>query len=252
MVVAGGGAAVYVTSHPGKRKPPPPAPIAIRLAALSEPRSALPAGGTWAVDGQVVTVSGHKDPAVDTTLNAALRAPLDQRWTEVRSLLGGQPGAYTGTVRPTILLRVPKLLSVRYDVDVQGQVGTGWDQARAVTVDLDTGTAYARPVDLFRTPSPALSSALSPKVLAHLPGHRWCPREPAGPGITARQLTSGEVAVALTPSGIRVSYQGAALGYSGACGNRGADVPYGEVASLLKPQVMAAVPYPVTSVRPTP
>ncbi|WP_051468215.1 serine/threonine-protein kinase [Actinomadura oligospora] len=248
VIAAGGGAAVYVATQPAKKRPTPPPPIAIRLTALNEPRAALPGGGTWQVNGQVVTVSGHRDPALDTKLNAALRAPLVQRWTETRSILGGQPGAYTGTVRPAILLRGPRLLSVRYDTDVEGQVGPGWDQARTVTVDLDTGTAYARPIDLFRTASPALS----PKVLAHLPGNRWCPREPVGPGITARQLTSGEVSVALTASGIRVAYQGAALGYSGACGNRSADVPYGEVADLLKPEVTAAVPYPATSVRPTP
>ncbi|MFC4906127.1 serine/threonine-protein kinase [Actinomadura gamaensis] len=247
VVVAGGGTAAYVATHPGKKKPPPPPPIAIRLAALNEPRSTLPAGGTWQVNGQVVTVSGHEDPAVDRKLNAALRAPLDQRWADAKNLLGG-PGAYTGTVRPTILLRGPKLLSVRYDTDVEGQVGTGWDQARAVTVNLDTGATYTRPIDLFRSASPALS----PKVLAHLPGNRWCPREPVGPGITAKQLTSGEVSVALTPSGVRVAFQGAVLGYSGSCGNRGADVPYGEVADLLKPEITSAVPYPATSIRPTP
>ncbi|MCP2339876.1 serine/threonine-protein kinase [Actinomadura rupiterrae] len=249
VIVAGGGAAAYVATHPGKKKAPAPPPIAIRLAALNDPQSALPGGGTWRVNGQVVTVSGHKNPAIDRKLDAALRAPLDQRWTEAKAILGGSGGgAYTATARPTILLRGPKLLSVSYATDVQGQVGTGWDQARSVTVNLDTGAAYARPIDLFGSSSPALS----PKVLAHLPGNRWCPREPVGPGITAKQLTSGEVAVTLTASGIRVAFQGAALGYSGSCGNRSADVPYGEVADLLKPEITSAVPYPATSVRPTP
>jgi serine/threonine-protein kinase len=50
--------------------------------------------------------------------------------------------------------------------------------------------------------------------------------------------------MALTPAGVRVAFYGALLGYASACGEEDTTVPYAEVKDMIKPELLAAVPYP--------
>lgn len=246
LIAAGaGGAAVYVASADGKPAPRPK-PVSIVLQAYSEPQSPLPGGGVWRTQGRFVTVKDARSPAVGQKIDQALRAPLGARFAQARRSLGGQPGDFTGLVTATVLLRGPKLLSVRYDTDVRGQVGVGWFQPRSVLVDLTTGRSY-RPIDLFLAADVPGLEPFNQKVLAHAPGHAFCPGETTGSGITPTLLTDGSVAVMPTPSGVQVTYQGGDLGYSNACGSKRVEIPYADIAGLIRPEILKAVPYPAPS-----
>ncbi|OLT20424.1 hypothetical protein BJF79_47325 [Actinomadura sp. CNU-125] len=138
------------------------------------------------------------------------------------------------------------MISVWYETQVRGDVGTGWNPARATTVDLRDGTAY-RPIDLFRVQDGPGLAPLTAIVAARLPGGEICPADldsPYATGITPELLRSEDVAVGPTPTGIRVSFHAARLGYISACGTRTAEIPYAEVEGLLKPELLEAVPYP--------
>ncbi|QKW34651.1 serine/threonine protein kinase [Actinomadura sp. NAK00032] len=246
-VAVGGGAAVYVATADEA-----PKPIVTRLAALSEPQRAIGNGATLRVQGQLVRVTGG-EPGVARKINAALRAPLEQRWTKtVNGLKDIGRGAYTDVVKPQILLRNDRLLSVWYTVSLQGDRGTGWDQSQAVTVDLGTGAAYTAP-GLFRVPTEQGLQPLDGKIKAHLPDGVYCWSGQSTPGGTvvergtdnpSKFVNEGSVTMALTPKGVRVAFYGAILGYASACGLQDTVVPYGEVGEMLKPALLKAVPYP--------
>ncbi|MFF4235159.1 serine/threonine-protein kinase [Actinomadura geliboluensis] len=246
-VAVGGGAAVYVATADEA-----PKPIATRLAALSEPPRNIGNGATLQVQGQVVRVTGG-EPAVTRKVNAALRAPLEQRWTKtVSGLKDIGRGAYTDVVKPQILLRNDRLLSVWYTVTLQGDRGTGWDQSQAATVNLKTGASYTAP-GLFRVPTEQGLKPLDDKIKAHLPDGVYCWSGQSTPGGTvvprgtdnpSKFVGDGSVTMALTPKGVRVAFYGAILGYASACGLQDTVVPYGEVSEMLKPALLKAVPYP--------
>ncbi|MFD0906085.1 hypothetical protein, partial [Actinomadura sediminis] len=243
--VAIGGTAVYVASSDAGDEPPPQR-LAFRTVALQVPAATLRGGGTFRVEGQVVRVTGFRDRALQDRVNRAVRAPLDRLFAGNREGLAELPGTFTNVVTPTVLLRSDRLLSVWYETNVRGDVGTGWNPARTVTVDLTDGTEY-RPIDLFRDPSRRGVRPLNELVPAHLPGGVICAPE-AGDrfarDIRADDLRAEQVVVGLTPSGIRVGFHAAALGYVSACGKKAADVPYARAGDLLKPDLLAAVPYP--------
>ncbi|QKG25891.1 serine/threonine-protein kinase [Actinomadura verrucosospora] len=250
VAAAAGGAAVYVADAKEK---PKPKPIVAALSALNEPRKDIGGGVTLQARGQVVTVTGGK-PALVRKIDQALRSPLEQRWaTTVKGLAGGAGrGAYTDVVKPTILLRNDRLLSVWYTVSLQGERGTGWDHSPAVTVDLRTGAAL-RPFDLFRVPTEQGIAPLDSKIKAHLPHGTYCwsdmgsgagPFQPHGTDNPSAFVKSGDVSMALAPAGLRVAFYGAVLGYASACGEEDATVPYAEVKDMIKPNLLAAVPYP--------
>ncbi|MGP4027835.1 serine/threonine-protein kinase [Actinomadura sp. 3N407] len=248
-VAVGGGAAVYVSVADGA---PEQRPIVAQLAALSEPQQDIGNGATFRAQGQIVRVTGG-DAALNRKINRALRAPLEQRWAKTRTGLGriGR-GGYTDVVKPAILMRNDRLLSVWYSVGLRGDRGSGWDQPQAATVDLRTGASY-RPPDLFRDPAERGLAPLDEKIKANLPGGFYC-RAPgtAPPGVVLPRGTdnpsafikSGDVAMALTPDGVRVAFYGALLGYESACGLQDTVVPYADVSEMLKPALLKAVPYP--------
>ncbi|MFB4310789.1 serine/threonine-protein kinase [Actinomadura sp. GTD37] len=246
-VAVGGGAAVYVATADEA-----PKPIATRLAALSEPPRDLGNGVTFQAQGQLVRVTGG-EPAVTRKINEALRAPLEQRWTKtLNGLKDIGRGAYTDVVKPQILLRNDRLLSVWYTVGLRGERGTGWDQSQAATVDLRTGASYTAP-GLFRVPTGQGLKPLDDKIKAHLPDGVYCWSGQSTPGGAvvergtddpSKFVKDGSVTMALTPKGVRVAFYGSILGYASACGLQDTVVPYGEVGEMLKPALLKAVPYP--------
>ncbi|MBO2450575.1 serine/threonine protein kinase [Actinomadura barringtoniae] len=245
----GVGGAVYYASADDKPKPKPTPtaaaqPMSFDLKPLAAQSQTVTGGGRWQARGQVVTVSGGPNPAVGQKIDQALRAPLDAYFVAARRILGSQSsGTYTTTVKPVIRLRGPKLISVMYDTDMLGQVGTGWGQSRGVTVNLTTGAAYGA-ADLFQAPVTARLAAFNKAVLNHLPGKRWCREEPDHGGITTKELNSGDAAIALGRTDLQLKIVTAAMGYLGACGGVAAKVPYSEIKDLLKPEILAAIPYP--------
>ncbi|WP_205717446.1 serine/threonine-protein kinase [Actinomadura soli] len=243
-VAAGGGAAVYVATADEA-----PKPIVARLAALSEPRQDMGGGMTFQAQGQIVRVTGGA-AALNQKINQALRAPLEQRWTKTRNgLKDVGSGAYTDVVRPQILMRTDRLLSVWYTVTLQGQRGSGWDTPSAAVVDLRTGTLY-RPPGLFRAATPQALAPFDARIEAHMPGGDYCgggadqAAPPGGADTPSKFVNTGDVAMALTPKGVRVAFHAGLLGYTMACGTQDTVVPYGEVDGLLKPALLAAVRVP--------
>ncbi|WP_202124416.1 serine/threonine-protein kinase [Actinomadura physcomitrii] len=249
VVAAAGGAAVYVAEAKEK---PRPKPVVAALTALNVPQQAFGNGLTFRARGQVVTVTGGR-PALVRKIDAALRAPLEERWAKVRKgLADGGRGGYTDVVKPAILMRNDRLLSVWYSVTLQGERGTGWDHSEAVTVDLRTGAAYRAP-GLFRVPTAQGLAPLDQKIKAHLPHGTYCysdvdpgtgPIQPQGTDNPSAFVRTGDVSMALTPSGVRVAFYGSLLGYAAACGEEDTTVPYAEVQDMIKPALLKAVPYP--------
>ncbi|MFI0368607.1 serine/threonine-protein kinase [Actinomadura sp. 1N219] len=245
-VAAGGGAAVYVATADETPKAPP---IATQLVSLSEPQQDLGRGMTFQAQGQIVRVTGG-DPALTRKINQALRAPLEQRWTKTRNGLEDiGRGRYTDLVRPQILMRNDRLLSVWYTVALQGERGSGWDTPTAAVVDLRTGTLY-RPPGLFRAATPQALAPLDARIAANMPGGDYCggsadqAAPPGGAESPSKFVNTADVAMALTPKGVRVAFHAGLLGYTMACGTQDAVVPYGEVDALLKPELLAAVRSP--------
>ncbi|WP_396451509.1 hypothetical protein, partial [Actinomadura sp.] len=238
-VAVGGGAAIYAAVADEA-----PEPVAVRLAAFTEPPREIGAGTTFQARGRIVRVTGG-DAALARKINQALRAPLERRWAKVRSGLGGVgSGAYTDVVTPRILMRGDRLLSVWYAVALDGDRGTGWDQPQAATVDLRTGAAYGPP-DLFRDPSERGLKPLDAKIGPHLRGGAYCAGDvPRGTDDPSAFVRSGDVTMALTREGLRVAFYGSLLGYPSACGLQEAVVPYAEVSGMLRPALLKAVPYP--------
>ncbi|WP_344279936.1 hypothetical protein, partial [Actinomadura napierensis] len=250
VIASGLRAAVYVAEAKDK---PEPKPIVASLIALNEPRRDLGQGVSFQARGQVVTVADGR-PALVRKIDQALRAPLEERWAKtLKGLTGGSGrGAYTDVVKPAMLMRNDRLLSVWYTVNLQGERGTGWDHSPAVTVDLRTGAAY-RPFDLFRVPTEQGLAPLDKKIKAHLPHGTYCYSDvdpgtgiirPHGTDNPSAFVKSGDVSMALTPTGLRVAFYGSVLGYESACGEEDTTVPYAEVADMLKPELLKAVPYP--------
>ncbi|SNR77659.1 serine/threonine-protein kinase [Actinomadura mexicana] len=246
-VAVGGGAAVYVAVAD---QAPETKPIVARLAALSEPRQDIGGGMTFQAQGRVVRVTGG-DAALNRKINQALRAPLEQRWAKLRNgLRAGGRGPYTDVATPKILMRSDRLLSVWYAVELRGERGTGWDQSQAATVDLRTGASY-RPLDLFRVPTEQGLRPLDGKLKARQTGGAFCGRGgPGGAGLPqgtdnpSAFVKSGEVTMALTPTGLRVAFYLSVLGYESACGQLDTVLPYAEVGDMVKPALLKAVPYP--------
>ncbi|CNG85775.1 Uncharacterised protein [Mycobacterium tuberculosis] len=241
-VAVAGGAAVYVAVADDA-----PEPVAVRLAAFTEPPREIGAGATFQARGRIVRVAGG-DETLERKINQALRAPLERRWAKVRSgLRDTGRGAYTDVVTPQVLLHGDRLLSVWYTVALNGDRGTGWDQSQAATVDLRTGAAYGPP-EMFRDPSEQGLKPLDAKIEPHLRGAAYCAGDvPRGTDNPSAFVKSGDVTMALTPRGVRVAFYGSLLGYPSACGLQEAVVPYAEVSGMLKPALLKAVPYPTRS-----
>ncbi|GGV43814.1 hypothetical protein GCM10010182_80480 [Actinomadura cremea] len=250
--VAIGGTAVYVATSDAEQGPPRQR-LSVRLAALREPVRTLGGGGTFQVQGQVVRVTGFRDQALQRRVDQAVRAPLDRLFASNRAALDEFDTAFTNVITPRVLLHGDRLLSVWYETQVRGNVGTGWNPARAVTVDLADGTEY-RPIDLFRDPSARGVQPLNELVPANLPGGVICVPEFGdrfARDIRADDVRKEEVAVGLTPSGVQVGFHAAVLGYVSACGKKTAHIPYAQAGDLIEPALLAAVPYPGGSPSPT-
>jgi hypothetical protein len=248
--------AVVYTNGTRPKKHPAPIPVAFTVEPFAARSESLGQGATFRITGEYAKVSGLKSPQLTDKVNAALRTPVDKRLAEDRPTLAAIAAkeTYTATDKATILLRGPRLMSVRYDTNVLGNVGPLWDLVRTVTVDLTTGdTLLNRDLFLPTTVTAAGLRTLTRRINPHLPGGAICPGESlttftaATRNLTPKHLDDTSVEMALGPRALEIFIVGADLGFSDACGVPHAEVPYTEVADLMSPEVFNRIPVPTPS-----
>ncbi|MGI8331603.1 serine/threonine-protein kinase [Actinomadura scrupuli] len=253
------GVSAVVYANSTKPKKPPPVPVAFTVEAFPARSESLGRGATFRITGEYAKVSGLKSRQLTDKVNAALRVPVDKRLAEDRPTLVaiGAGETYTATDKATILLRGPRLMSVRYDTDVKGNVGPLWGLVRTVTVDLTTGDAVPeRGLFLPATVTAAGMRTLTRRIDAHLPGGTICAGESlslfttATRNLTPKHLDGTSVEMAVGPRALEVFIVGADLGFSSACGVMHAVVPYTEIRELMSPEILRGLATPSPSARP--
>ena len=200
---------------------------------------------------ELVQVSNHEDPAVEETLDAELRRPVDEEITylresvaEIREMIDGQPQAddpVTIDVEAEILLRNREFVSVRYDVQptLNGLSDSSWQTFKTVTVDLRNGGVLT-PSALYQPDvlTPAGLDDLALLLIRNSDG----PLCPDPTGATELELgaenLSQEVAVAFTDSEAEFTIDLPSLGHTSACGIQTVSVPYEDLGEVLYPEVI--------------
>ncbi|GGV22807.1 hypothetical protein GCM10010182_51350 [Actinomadura cremea] len=248
VVAAGGGVAAWQAGDDG----PPPRPFTpgeVTLAAetIGDPAINLAQGTV-----RFVRVSGHSDPAVQQRINTALHAPVDQAVADYRRFLDEAGGldnqAVPGPPRPIemrsdVVYRGPRLLSVRYLVNVPVYAGGGAHiTPKAVNIELATGRVLG-PEQIFT------AAALRDPELAEL--SRRIPPPPEDPAggldcgyrtltertaLAARNPLTG-VSFSLTKGGLETMFTPdehcIAFRYY-----KPNSVPYSSVGDLVRPDVV--------------
>ncbi|WP_158079315.1 hypothetical protein, partial [Actinomadura sp. CNU-125] len=168
----------------GARDGPPPRAFTPGEVALASETIGDPALNLSEGTVRFVQVSGHSDPAVQQRINAALHAPVDQAVADYRRLLEAAGGLEAQTVpqaprpiemRSDIVYRGPRLLSVRYLVNIPVYVAGGsYITPKAVNIELATGRVLG-PEQIFtaaalKDPSLAELSRRVPPPPADRPG----------------------------------------------------------------------------------
>jgi serine/threonine-protein kinase len=132
-----------VASAPVSRTPvaSPAVQISVKLNSLNQTLTGPPIRVQGA---RYVQVSGLPDPAVQTKINKALRAPLDAGIKKIQQFNGGPfPATEPAVIRATAVIGVQTatLLSVSNVIEGEGAdaESSGFAFERAVTVDLRTG-----------------------------------------------------------------------------------------------------------------
>ena len=261
--VAAGGVGVYAgTRDEGPaRTTPALVPVAARVVSANLPAG----GGSAAASQQFVTVSGHRDKAVERRVNAALRAASDRELATYRKEFGGRSDVQEVTSTAHVTLNTPRLLSVSYSFGVAPAPGTmgnwvkNFTSEATVVIDLATGKTLGA-ADLF-TPA-----ALTPAGLVRLANRitpydpRDClapgpvPGEPSKPfrfGVADLQRSGSPIQIALLPRKIRFEIAVERLDMTMAgmvCQVTNAEVPADKLADMMAPDVLkevrAATPTP--------
>jgi serine/threonine-protein kinase len=249
LVVTAGGAGVQAlkTDRPAPSRTRPvaaAAPINVKIDSVDQSTSRR----------QYVTISGHRDAAVQQRINAALRAPVDREIAAYVKQFGGNGDIPTGTA--TIGLQTARLLSVSYDFAIEPKdTATGnwvknFTSTRSVTVDLTSGDTLGarqllRPAALTGTGVATLADRI---VAADRSGGCVTGEGGFSPRLT---LTVGQVASAnearrtvellLRPAAVQFTLSLDTAKYSQACRVAIVTVPSGRLADLLDPAVFAQV-----------
>ncbi|WP_262402251.1 hypothetical protein, partial [Actinomadura sp. CNU-125] len=148
VAAAAGGAVVYETTRPE------PEPVAARVeVTLASLDRAYPDRSLNVRGGQYARVTGLPDASVQTSVNEALRVPLDQAIAFYGQWGGAACGGRANVLgtRAVIGLRGPDLVSVRYVPRVERICGEAPDRypGFVATVDLRTGRALTAD-DVFK------------------------------------------------------------------------------------------------------
>jgi Protein kinase domain len=235
-------AAVYV----GASARPAAVPVGFAVEPIPVRTVPLGHGGALRVTGEYVQVTGLPTKRLTGQVNAALRGPVDQRLASDQPTLAqfGRAETYTAVDKATIVLRGPRLLSVRYDTDVHGNLGSGWNRVRTVTVDLTTGGVV--PIhDLFApaTVTTAGLATLTQRIDPYLTGGSICGGDgnPGSKVLAPHHLDDFSAQIALGPHALQLFLDGPLLGFSEACGQQESDIPYSALTDLLSPRVLSLI-----------
>lgn len=247
-VVGAAGTAVVVaqTNHPKHKKPAVVAkPLTVQVADLAPQSTKLNGGASWQLRGQYVTVSGLPNAAVQQKVNAALRRPLDDTFARHRKIMAGfgSAGPYTSTAKAKITLRTRQLVSVEYETNAIGNLGSGWDRVRSVTVDLRDGRGLT-PADIFTAATVTTPRPLQRRAEAtdHTKGCGTHARPLDHKGLVSGDLDQRALETAFTATGADLSIDYAGLGGEMACGQPTFKVPYTALRTLLRPDFAALLP----------
>jgi serine/threonine-protein kinase len=163
--LAAGGAGAYVAGTAGG-DPPPAAlvPVSARVVTANQPAG----GGSAAASQQYVTISGHRDKAVEKRINAALRAASNTGLASYRKEYAGRADVQQVQSTAAVTLSTKRLLSVSHAFGVTPKPGSfgnwvkNFTSASRVVLDLADGrTLGARDLFLPATFQPAGLSALA-------------------------------------------------------------------------------------------
>ncbi|MDQ0381020.1 serine/threonine-protein kinase [Amycolatopsis thermophila] len=244
--------------------PPRQAALSVDLTSTTGRDPALPI----TYDLQYPRVSGHADPAAEQRINAALRAPVDERLDSVRRALADpeavarvrSQGETIGVrTTATIMLRTETLLSVRYDhaLDSDYLSHSSWRFPEGLNVDLGSGRVLG-PADIFRGDVLTASgmAALTERLVTHSARGFCHLAEVGGPGPLA-SIDSAETAaggdhvpvadVVFTPAGMDFLVRYADLGCTEADGQETITLPYQEIEDLLSPSMLTMLGRPASS-----
>lgn len=206
-----------------------PARAAVALTALADP-------GPPVVTGEYAQVTGA-DPVLAGRINVALKAPIDRRTREYRRALDGQQG--TVTVKPTLRLKGPRYVSVRYDIGISSKrlPHSTWQRARTVTVDLRTGRPV-RAAQIFQRKWLIAQGLpeLSRRLVAGFAGRSCLARLGQQGTLTikrAAELDGPHIQLALLRDSLEVIVDTPYYGYETACGQPSAKIPFTELAGVL-------------------
>jgi hypothetical protein len=265
--IIAGTAGIVAITHNGKgghRPPPPvvakPTPLSIAFVSLNQ-RFTNP---SFDVAGRYVRVGGLKTPAIEQSVNQALRAPLDHRIDRYRTQR--QPsnlGTPTAKTAIELGLRGPRLLSVRYRFDAGDKANLDRSEmfvSRAITVDLTTG-ARLRAADILRPEilTPAGIQRLLQRIGKSAPDGSICPGGWIG---SSQQLSSSGVDndddraryldLMPTSTGIEFNVLPNRIGYIMVCDEAFVTIPYDKISDLLRPGLAAEIQSSTATPAPSP
>jgi serine/threonine-protein kinase len=199
-----------------------------------------------AVSAQIVQVSGSP---VAESLNAALRAPVDDQVTMVRKSVDSirddmreygddrWDDPVTIEVKATVLLRNADYVSVRYDN--QPRLGSlsdsSWQSYDTVTVDVRTGKALT--VDQIFQPDGA--AALSDALNENYPDELCSTISTGDTSIDIPKDALGKyVLVAFTREGAEFTIELSVFDRATACGIPTFELPYESLTEVLRPELV--------------
>ncbi|MFI0353567.1 serine/threonine-protein kinase [Actinomadura sp. 9N407] len=165
--LAAGGAGAYVVGTGGGDAPPAAAalvPVSAKVVTANRPAG----GGSAAASQQYVTISGHRDNAVEKRINAALRAASDTGLASYRKEYAGREDVQEVHSTAQVTLSTKRLLSVSYGFGVSPKPGSfgnwvkNFTSGSTVVIDLSNGRTLGA-ADLFKatTFQPAGLTALA-------------------------------------------------------------------------------------------
>ncbi|GAA4239259.1 hypothetical protein GCM10022254_58610 [Actinomadura meridiana] len=245
-LVAGGGFAAYHATQSEPEERVPPITLQVNTRSLTDPSSGL------IVDrAQYVQISGLKDTAVQSRINAALRRPIDQGITDFREHIATQPEEFRRSQRALppssplkmklkvttrIGLRGPRLVTVAHLVDNPVNAGGGNDaRMNVVTADLTTGKLLTTK-DILRPQ--ALTTSGIARLSPLIPLIKWS--GPPGEDLCRPTLQNtyrnnfARIPVLLTPDGADFGFV-----EGNECTYRGwSHVPYAKIDSFLDPRLV--------------
>ena len=247
VVAAGGGTAAYVAT--GQDEPPVRPVAAVSTLDESTPLPGRPP--LQLLSAQYVRVSGLRNAALTSRVNAVLRAPIDRRLQALRTQVtasysddASRPRCATLQSQALIRYSGPRLVSVMYRFQTRtcsvADEQLEWNDG--VNVDLRTGRALTA-ADIFRDLGPSGIAALNAVMPDIGADQRYC--------LTGGRLRRSDLEPGQGPAGVapvqvfftRERVEITLVSPNVECSTGAVwPVPYGRIRPMIKPEVAAALP----------